>query len=228
MSELQSRKILAELEASLVAARQPERAVKVEAYMKNRFHFFGMETQVRRNIQQPYLHALLKITDREKRWDIIRELYAKDEREFHYLAIDWLNKWPKKYFTSADIDEFRWLITQHSWWDSVDSIASNALGKWARLFPEQTKHWVTEWMDSDSFWLQRSCLIFQLKYRKETDAQLLEALIQTLKPNKEFFIQKAIGWSLRELSKHNPEAVRAILEHQELKGLALREASKYL
>lgn len=228
MSELQSKQVIADLEKQLVAARQPERAVKVEAYMKNRFHFFGMETQVRRNIQQPYLHALLKITDREKRWDIIRELYAKDEREFHYLAIDWLNKWPKKYFTPADIDEFRWLITQHSWWDSVDSIASNALGKWARLFPEQTKHWVAEWMDSDSFWLQRSCLIFQLKYRKETDTQLLEALIQTLKPNKEFFIQKAIGWSLRELSKHNPEAVRAILERQELKGLALREASKYL
>jgi 3-methyladenine DNA glycosylase AlkD len=228
MSELQSRKILAELEASLVAARQPERAVKVEAYMKNRFPFFGMETQVRRRIQQSYLQALLKITDRQERWDIIRELYTREEREFHYAAIDWLNKWPKKYFTPADIDEFRWLITQHSWWDSVDTIASNALGKWARQFPEQTKHWVAEWLDSDSFWLQRSCLIFQLKYRKETDAQLLEALIQTLKPNKEFFIQKAIGWSLRELSKHKPEAVRAILERQELKGLALREASKYL
>ena len=80
MSALQSRKILAELEASLVAARQPERAVKVEAYMRNRFLFFGMETQVRRSIQQPFLQALLKITDRQERWAIIRELYAQEER----------------------------------------------------------------------------------------------------------------------------------------------------
>jgi 3-methyladenine DNA glycosylase AlkD len=217
-----------ELEGKLVAFRQPERAVKVEAYMKNISPFFGMETQVRRSIQQAYLQALLTITNRQERWDIIRELYTREEREFHYVAIDWLNNWPKKYFTPADIDEFRWLITQHSWWDSVDTIASNVLGKWARLFPEQTEHWVAQWMDSDSFWLQRSCLLFQLKYRKETDAQLLEALIQTLKPNKEFFIQKAIGWSLRELSKHKPEVVLAILERQELKGLALREARKYL
>ncbi len=220
--------LLSELEAKLRAGRHPHRAKKVEAYMKDRFPFFGMETNIRRQIQAPFLKRMQEIEDRELRWEMIHRLFEKEEREFHYVAIDWLNKWPKKYFDARDITQFKWIITQHSWWDSVDAIASNALGKWAQLFPELQASWISEWRDADSFWLQRSCLIFQLKYRHATDVVLLESLIESFKSNREFFIQKAIGWSLRELSKHKPDDVRAILERQHLSGLALREAQKYL
>jgi 3-methyladenine DNA glycosylase AlkD len=228
MSDSQLQVFIEGLENSFKAARQPERAKKVEAYMKDRFPFFGMETSERRRIQHPFLLRMQQINDRDIRWELIHRLYEKEEREFHYVAIDWLNKWTKKQFDIRDIDEMKWMICQHSWWDSVDTIASNALGKWAQVFPESIPDWTSEWREAESFWLQRSCLIFQLKYRNQTDVQLLESLIEQFKPNKEFFIQKAIGWSLRELSKHNAEAVRRILERQELKGLALREASKYL
>jgi 3-methyladenine DNA glycosylase AlkD len=53
-------------------------------------------------------------------------------------------------------------------------------------------------------------------------------LVHQYKDRNDFFIQKAIGWSLRQLSKSNPDAVRGILEEIKLKGLALKEASKYL
>jgi 3-methyladenine DNA glycosylase AlkD len=71
-------------------------------------------------------------------------------------------------------------------------------------------------------------LIYQLKYKEAVDIAYLENLIAQMLPNKEFFIQKAIGWSLRQLSKFHPDEVRRILTTYPIKGLAYREASKYL
>ena len=110
----------------------------------------------------------------------------------------------------------------------MDAIASNYLGKWALLFPEKARETFEKWRYHESFWLQRSCLIYQLKYKDKVDIPYLESLIIQLKGNKEFFIQKAIGWSLRQLSKYKPEEVVRILANNPIKGLALREASKYL
>jgi 3-methyladenine DNA glycosylase AlkD len=77
-------------------------------------------------------------------------------------------------------------------------------------------------------WLNRSCLIFQLKYGNAVDFDLLKALITQYQPVKEFFIQKAIGWSLRQYSKFNPDAVRVFIDDIKLQGLAKKEGSKYI
>lgn len=216
------------LERIFTNARNPQRIPTVEAYMKNRFVFFGMEATLRRQIQQPWLEQLNTLSSPKERWELLRILWEKEEREFQYTAIDWLNSWPKKWMSETDADELKWLISQRSWWDSVDALASNYLGKWALLFPEKAREAFEEWRYETSFWLQRSCLIYQLKYKNLVDLDYLEALIVQLLPQKEFFIQKAIGWSLRQLSKYRPEEVRRILQSHPIKGLAYREASKYL
>jgi 3-methyladenine DNA glycosylase AlkD len=87
---------------------------------------------------------------------------------------------------------------------------------------------IEEWRFSDNLWLQRSCLIFQLKYKEKVNFTLLKSLIIQFQMDKEFFIQKAIGWSLRQYSKSEPEAVRKFVEEIQLKGLAKREAIKYI
>ena len=87
---------------------------------------------------------------------------------------------------------------------------------------------IEEWRHEDNLWLNRSCLIFQLKYKDATDFELLKDLIRQYQGNSEFFIQKAIGWSLRQYSKFNPDAVRAFVDEIGLEGLAKREASKYI
>ena len=130
--------------------------------------------------------------------------------------------------TNGPCHELEWLIRNKSWWDTVDLIASNYLGKYIRLFPDQGNELIEDWRQSGHLWLQRSCLIFQLKYGKGTDRELLTNLIKEFVGQKEFFIQKAIGWSLRQLSKTDPESVKRILKEIPLKGVALREASKYL
>jgi 3-methyladenine DNA glycosylase AlkD len=217
-----------ELEQLLSSERNVARAPKAEAYMKHKFPFFGMETAVRRSIQKSWITGLKTCDDRNLRWELIRELWSRDEREFHYVAMDWLNSWPKKWISPLDASELKWLLVHHSWWDSVDTIASNYLGKWAKLYPAIARDTFEEWREETSFWLHRSCLIYQLKYGNHVDAVYLESLIAQFLPNKEFFIQKAIGWSLRQYSKFQPEQVKQILKNHPIQGLALREASKYL
>ena len=79
-------------------------------------------------------------------------------------------------------------------------------------------------------WLQRTALIFQLSYKEDTDAELLYSLIDRTLGSKEFFINKASGWALRQYSKFNPESVRNYIDSRrdQLAGLTIREGSKYL
>lgn len=220
--------IILDLDLLLGSKKNPTRAISMAKYMKDKFVFFGMEAAVRREVQRTWTPQLKQLTERSVRWELLHELWEKEEREFQYVAIDWLNSWPKAWYSPEDRVELKRLITQKSWWDSVDLLASNYLGKWAMFYPELARETFEEWRYEDSFWLQRACLIYQLKYKNNIDIPYLEELIQQMLPNKEFFIQKAIGWSLRQLSKTNPDAVKHILDKHPIQGLALREAKKYL
>lgn len=217
-----------QLEALFEPFRNAKRAQSASAYLKDQFPFIGMKTEIRRSAQKSWIDSLKTIEDRTLRWLLIRALWEKEERDYQHTAIDLMNTWPKKFYSEEDAVELEWLLDQKSWWDSVDSIASNYLGKWALLFPEKARETFEKWRYHESFWLQRSCLIYQLKYKDAVDSVYLENLIQQMNSNKEFFIQKAIGWSLRQLSKYNPDDVVRILGNNPIKGLALREASKYL
>jgi len=208
--------------------RNASRAQTASAYMRDQFPFIGMRTEIRRSAQKSWIDSLKTLEDRTLRWSIIRALWEKEERDYHYVAIDFLNSWPKKFFSEDDAIELEWILHQKSWWDSIDSIASNYLGRWALVFPEKARETFETWRYHESFWLQRSCLIYQLKYKEEVDTAYLKNLIQQMNSNNEFFIQKAIGWSLRQLSKYKPEEVVQILANNPIRGLALREASKYI
>lgn len=205
-----------------------ENGLGMSKYMKDRFSFYGVNSPKRKEIYRLWLSSLPDDLMNENRWNLVHRLWEKDEREFQYITIDWMNSWNKKFISSKDDEQLRWLITNNSWWDSVDSIASNYLGKYCNLFPEKAKQLVEEWRNSDNMWLNRSCLIYQLKYANKVDFDLLKSLIIQYQPVKEFFIQKAIGWSLRQYSKFNPDAVRDFVNEIDLRGIAKREASKYL
>jgi 3-methyladenine DNA glycosylase AlkD len=98
-----------------------------------------------------------------------------------------------------------------------------------RKYPDQIKPVTTRWMDSGNIWLQRSCLLFQLSYKKDTDLALLFGFIEKLAGHKSFWIRKAIGWVLREYSKTDPQTVRHFIDaHPGLSGLSKREALKVI
>lgn len=216
------------LEESFSIHKNPENGLAMSKYMKGRFPFYGIKATDRKNLQKQWFESIPKgISDDERRF-LIRELWTKDERELHYVAIDWMNSWNKKLILEQDNDLLKWLITNQSWWDSVDSIASNYLSKYCSKFPEKGSELIAEWRYEENLWLNRSCLIFQLKYGKATDFELLKNVIKQYQHVKEFFIQKAIGWSLRQYSKFHQSEVEDFVREIDLKGLALKEATKYI
>lgn len=221
-------KALLHIKEALRKEGNPIRIPQMEAYMRNQFPFYGVMSTPRKELLKALKKEHLEVLDSNEKRALIQLLWEEEHRECQLVALDWLMQWKPKEFTASDIDLFEWLITTKSWWDTVDGIAPNVVGKYARIFPEQMKETLHRWESHDSFWIRRACLIFQLRYRQETDLELLQYFINKFKPDREFFIQKAIGWSLREVSKWNPTWVARVVEEEQLTGLAKREASKYI
>ena len=204
-----------------------DRAKQMADYMKNHFVFLGIRSPERMAILKPWLQELQSVSIEEK-FLLIHQLWEMNEREYQMAALEIINRIKVKDWKKESIDELEMLITTKSWWDSVDLIASSAVGRYFQAFPEKRDEIIQKWSESNNMWLQRSTLIFQLKYKAEVDFDLLVALIKKYQHNNEFFIQKAIGWSLRQYSKFNPEAVISVLPTLSISNLAIREASKYL
>lgn len=200
-----------------------ENADGARAYMRHQFEFLGITAKLRQEITKTYLtKSLPPYADLEI---IVNELWALPEREFQYFAIDLLAAM-KKHWTVEIIGLFESILINKSWWDTVDHAASDLLGPYFKLFPQQTKKVTGTWNRSDNFWLQRSSIMFQKQYKKDTDTALLRKYILTHTGSNEFFVQKAIGWALREYSKTNPEWVMEFVRKHQMSSLSKREALK--
>ncbi|TGE40239.1 DNA alkylation repair protein [Desulfosporosinus fructosivorans] len=197
----------------------------MSAYMKDHFQYLGIQKPQRTELQKEFFKQVKK----QKRidWDFIFMLWDLPEREFQYLALDYILAL-KNGLQKADMDRIKLLIINKSWWDSVDILASNITGNLCAKHQEIVQSHILSWAESDNIWLARVSILFQLKYKENTDAELLKFIITRNSNNKEFFINKAIGWALREYSKTDKEWVKSFLECNTLNTLSVREASKYL
>lgn len=214
------------IKKDMYAVKNDVKAKNMAAYLKNHFDCYGIKSPVRNEIQRPWILAVKAATF--DHWDVVYRLWELDQREFQYIAMDYMKKIPTKWIGPDDDKYLEELITTKSWWDSVDHLASNYTGRYLKKFPEKIDEVIGRWRNSSNMWLNRTCIIFQLKYGHDTDFELLKSLILQYKDVKEFFIQKAIGWSLRQYSKFNPNDVRTFVLEAGLKGLAYREATKYI
>ncbi|WP_252776387.1 DNA alkylation repair protein [Flavobacterium sp. NRK F10] len=213
-----------QLTAIFYSHSNPEKRLKMENYMKNNFPFLGIQTPVRSKLQKPFLQRFK--SEKKINWDWVQSLWDLKEREFQYSALDYLIT-KKKHLTPADLNQLKYLIITKSWWDSVDLIASHLIGFIVRNYPE-VKQDVLQWSASENIWLKRTGIICQLKFKQETDTLFLsQAITKNLNSN-EFFINKAIGWALREYSKCNPQWVSEFIENHPLSSLSKKEAGKYL
>ncbi|MBS4179557.1 DNA alkylation repair protein [Lederbergia citrea] len=206
--------------------RNPENAVAMERYMKGLFPFIGIRAPDRKRISADWLKSIGLIRSENLR-PFITKLWELPEREYQYIALDYLIK-KKKHLVEADIDLLEYLIVTKSWWDTVDLIASHLVGSLFLTYPHFIKERGEKWLHSENIWLKRTMLLFQLKYKEQTNEQLLFSYIEQTSHIKEFFIQKAIGWSLREYAKTNPDAVIHFIESHDLSNLATREGLKHI
>ena len=107
-------------------------------------------------------------------------------------------------------------------------LTAKLMGEYFKKFPEQRAIYVKKWIDSNNIWLQRRALLFQLKYKENLDTALLGSTISSLLGSKEFFINKAIGWILREYSKTNPNWVMEFACKSALGNLSKKEALRWI
>ena len=205
--------------------RNREIAKGQEKYMRNKFEFLGIKTPLKNELLKIHFKKFDK-PNKKLMNDYVKILWQQPEREFQYVAINLYEKVMKE-FEPEDISILEYLIANKSWWDSVDGIVK--LNKvYFQKFPELVNEHTGRWINSDNFWFQRSALIFQLNYREKMDKDIMFKYIKKVAHSKEFFVQKAIGWILRQYSKFEPEAVIEFVENNELAPLSKREALKII
>jgi 3-methyladenine DNA glycosylase AlkD len=214
------------IEIAFKSAGDPKRAAAQSAYMRNQFSFFGIMANERKEILKPFLRKENR-PNKEDLESVVKILWRKPEREMHYAAQELASKYLRE-TEKKDIEWYEWMITNKSWWDTVDFIAATLAGNYFQKFPDERDKRIKDWLESENIWLQRATLIFQLKYKDQVDSDLLASNIHHLVGTNEFFINKAIGWALREYGKINPEWVIDFTNRNDLNKLSRREALKHI
>jgi 3-methyladenine DNA glycosylase AlkD len=218
--------VLARLPAVYGAAADPERAARMRAYMKDVAPFLGLASPVRRELSR----AVLDGTPRPDEADLTAvalRCWALPEREYAYFAVDLLRRHVRR-LSSGFLPVARQLVTSVPWWDTVDALAAHVVGGLVAADPALGAA-MDEWIEDPDLWVARTALLHQLRFGRTTDARRLFAYCLRRAGHPDFFVRKAIGWSLREYAKTDPAAVRAFVDaHRDvLAPLSVREALRH-
>jgi 3-methyladenine DNA glycosylase AlkD len=214
------------LRTLLAAHAHPDQAGPMKRYMRDQFEYLGIKGPEFGPLLEAHIrsHGLPPIADLDT---VLRNLWALPQREYQYAATSLLSRYDAE-LPAGFIKTIEYLIVTKSWWDTVDTIATGTLGTHFKRHAAMRARTLARWRKSDNFWLRRSCILFQLNYKSETDFALLCEIICENLGSQEFFINKAIGWALRQYTRVDPEAVRRFVASTPLSPLSAREALKWL
>ena len=219
-ANMEAQMLLKELQN--LANADDARAMK--AYMRGRFEFLGVKTPARRKAAKAFFK---KHGGADIDWRFVRQAWEHPFREMQYAALDYLET-RKNLLRPGDLPQLKKLAQTKSWWDTIDFLDRLAGGIIAG-FPE-TRPVILQWSRDEDIWLRRLAIDHQLLRKDQTDQHLLEQILVNNLNQTEFFINKAIGWALRDYSKTNPVWVKNFIRqhHGKMAPLSIREASKYL
>ncbi len=200
-------------------------AESMSKYMQDKFKFLGVRGATRTEIYRKYFPDARKTKTID--WDFVESCWNKEEREFQYVVVYYL-KAMQKFLKREDISRLKYLIVTKSWWDTVDLLAK-VVGSLVIRIKGYDKI-MQEWSKDSNIWLKRVAILYQLSLKEKVDKQVLERILVNNLGDSEFFINKAIGWALRDYSKYNPEWVREFIKKNKdnMANLSMREASKYI
>jgi len=222
-------RLVADLRKALRAHGDPERARGQQAYMKSEMPYYG--------VTLPQLRKLWKTTFDShplptfEAWrDAALLLWSGARfREERYAAIALTGH--RRYRVHQTLDAlpmYERFVVEGAWWDVVDDVAVHRVGPLLRAYPGPMGRTLRAWAKGDDMWKRRSSIIAQVLFETETDTELLYACIAPSLGRREFWLRKAIGWSLRAYAWHDPAEVKRYvkLHEAELSGLSKREALK--
>ena len=217
------------LYAEMLNYRNEEQAEKMSSYMLNKFKHIGIRTPERRKIFRDFFKEYKKEQGKSGKidWDFINNCWKNEYRELQYSALDYLQAM-KNILTDKDIPKLKALALSKSWWDTIDYF-DMIIGGIALKYPK-VNDIILQWSTDENIWLRRIAIDHQLLRKEKTDTELLGKIIKNNFGQTEFFINKAIGWALRDYSKTNPKWVREFIEKNKDKmaKLSIKEGSKYI
>lgn len=210
---------------SLKAIANPEKAPAMKAYMRNQFEYLGVQTIALRQAVTPLLPKYQ--TTEEIDWGFIDECWASPYRELQYAALGYLGR-NERLLDETHIPHIKDLIVQKSWWDTVDTIV-HTVGAIVQKNTELKALMIT-WSMDENMWIRRTAIEHQLSFKNKLDTALLETILVNNFGSKEFFINKAIGWALRDYGWTNPAWVRDFIDRHrsQMAPLSLREGGKHV
>ena len=181
-------------------------AESMSKYMQDKFRFLGVRGASRTEIYKKYFPEARK--SKEIDWEFIENCWNKEEREFQYVVVYYL-KAMQKFLKREDISRLKYLIVTKSWWDTVDLLAKVVGSLVIRI--EGYDQIMLEWSKDSNMWLKRVAILYQLSLKEKVDEIILDKILVNNLGDSEFFINKAIGWALRDYSKYNPEWVKEFI-----------------
>ena len=171
-----------ELVKELKAVANPDDAVAMKAYMKNKFEFLGVKTPARRKLAKTFFKQQ---TDSVIDWNFINEAWNNPYRELQYASLDYLES-RKKLLIPSDLSHLKKLAQTKSWWDTIDFL-DRLVGSIIARFPE-TKEIILAWSRDEDIWLRRLAIDHQLLRKEDTDTELLEKILVNTLGQEVFFI----------------------------------------
>ena len=214
-----------EIKKNFESMKDKDTAIAMSKYMRNLFDFYGIPATERKKVYNNFIKTekKLKIID----WNFLDKCYEDNHREFQYLVYDYLSAM-KKFVSYDDIFKIREYIVSKSWWDTIDFLCK-VIGD-VELRDSRVKNLMLEWSKDDNIWIKWTAIEHQLNLKDKTDYELLEKILVNCFGSEEFFINKAIGWALREYSKTNSSWVKGFINRYrtQMSSLSIKEASKYI
>jgi len=219
--------VINQLRREMSAAADPERAPGMQAYMKSTMPYYGIRLPQVRAICREVLDGEAMTCDEWKRTivDLWRGARRREER---YAAMYMLTmRRHAECLSPRDMPMLEKLVVSGAWWDHVDELAM-VIVDLLRKHPKQMRPVMRRWSTDPDLWKRRVSIICQLRFKRDTDLELLYANIESNLGDRDFFIRKAIGWALRQYAWTDPkEVTRYVRAHEkQLSGLSKREALK--
>jgi 3-methyladenine DNA glycosylase AlkD len=213
----------------LRAVANPARARAMQAYMKSATPYLGVQSPgVKAVCKDVFSRHPLGSFDVWRRTvlGLWREATYREER-YVAIALTGFNAY-RRFQTPAAIAMYEEIITTGAWWDYVDEVAVRRVGPMLLTHRDAVRPRILAWSRSDDLWKRRTAIICQVVAHGHTDLELLYACIEPNLREREFFIRKAIGWSLRAYAWSDPREIAAYVDRNgdRMSGLSRREALK--
>ena len=200
-----------------------DNAIQMAKYLRNQFVFYGLKSPARRDAY----HQILKDEKKQIDWDLLDQAWNDKHREMQYFVCDYLLAM-EKYVSYDDLFKIEHYVRTKQWWDTIDSLMK--LYGYVGLKDQRVDQLMLDWSKDPDKWVRRVAIEHQLLRKDRINTALLSQILENNLESDEFFINKAIGWALRDYSKTNPEWLSDFIDenYNHLAKLSITEGSKYL